>query len=294
MKRFFALALLMIMMLSLFSCGKKSNSNFKIATSFYPMYVTTLNITEGAKDIEVMNLTDSNYGCIHNYMISPEDIRKLDGTRIFVANGFEMENFIAKNSLGIPRLEVLESGEDIPNIISDENDQDNPHYWMSIENGISHCDKIAKTLAKADPANAEVYKNNAEVYKAKLEELLEEARSRMDKLDEKEMVALDDSFEYFADEFDIKFKNLLSHHGRRVTEEQILEAIEYIKKNNVKTVYVSMGEENSDAACTIKAETGCRVVALDTFTRGDINKYIKDAYFNAIRKNLDVLEENMG
>lgn len=293
MKRFFALTLLMIMMLSLFACGKKSNSNFKIATSFYPVYVATLNITEGAKDIEVMNLIDSNYGCVHNYMISPEDIRKLDGTRIFVANGLEMENFIAKNSLGIPKLEVLESGEDIPNIISDENDQDNPHYWMNIENAISHCDKITSTLEKADPANAEIYKNNAEVYKAKLGELLEEARSRMDKLAEKEMVALDDSFEYFADEFDIKFKNLLSHHGRRITEEQILEAIKYIKKNNIKTVYVSMGDENSDAARTIKTETGCRIVALDTCTRGEIDKDIKDAYFKSIRANLDILEENM-
>lgn len=292
MKRFSALILAIIMMLSLFSCAEKGNDKFRIATSFYPVYVAALNITDGAQNIELSNLTDSDYGCVHNYMISTDDMKKLDGTRIFIANGLEMENFIAKNSLGIPRLEVIESGEDMPNIIS-ENEIDNPHYWMNIENAISQCDKISDALGKADPLNAEVYKENAEKYKAKLSELLEEARSRMEKLEGKEMVALDDSFEYFADEFGIKFTNVLSKHGEKISAEKIDEAVEYIKSRRIKTVYVSMGEEGKDTTRTIAKATGCKVVALDTVTRGDINKETKDAYIKAIRKNLDILEENM-
>lgn len=292
MKRFSALILAIIMTLSLFACGKKGNDKFRIATSFYPVYVTALNITDGAQNIELTNLTDSDYGCVHNYMISTEDIKKLDGTRIFIANGLEMENFIAKNSLGIPRLEVIESGEDMPNIIS-ENEKDNPHYWMNIENAISQCDKISASLGKADPANAELYKNNAEVYKEKLSVLLEEAQSRMEKLKGKEMVALDDSFEYFADEFGIKFTNLLAKHGDKISGEKIEEAVDYIKSRRIKTVYVSMGEDESNAVRTIAKATGCKVVALDTLTRGNINNETKDAYFKAIRANINILEENM-
>ncbi len=293
MKRFFALSLAMLIMLSLFACGKKSSNNIKIATSFYPVYVTALNLTEGAENIELINLTDSNYGCIHNYMISADDIKKLDGTRLFIASGLEMENFVAKTSLGIPKLEMLESGEDIPNIIT-ENERDNPHYWMNIENAISHCDKVGRALEKADPANAEIYKKNTEEYTAKLLTLLEETRSRMELLDKKEMVALDDSFEYFADEFGLKLTKLLPRHGEKISEQEIVAAVEYIKSHKVETVYVSMGDEKSDAVSTIAKETGCRVVALNTLTRGEINGDTKDAYFNAIRENVDILEENMG
>ncbi len=292
MKRFLALSLAILMVLSLVACGKKKSNNFKIATSFYPMYVVTANLTEGAQNVEIMNLIDSNYGCVHNYMIEPQDIKNLEGARIFIASGLEMENFVGKTSLGIPRLEVLESGEDIPEIIT-EDGIDNPHYWMNIENAISHCDKVSRALIKADPANAEVYEKNAAAYTAKLTELLEEARTRTEKFKGKEMVVLDNTFDYFADEFDIKTVKLLPRHGSRISDQQINEAINYIRLYNVKNVYVSMGEEESDAVRTIKRETGCNVVVLNTLTRGDIDGGIKDAYLNAVRHNLDVLDANL-
>ena len=293
MKKFFALSLVMLMVISLAACEKKKSNNFKIATSFYPMYVVTANLTEGAQNVELMNLIDSNYGCVHNYMIEPQDIKNLQGTRVFIASGLEMENFVGKTSLGIPRLEVIESGEDIPDIIT-ENGLDNPHYWMNIENAMSHCDKVCRELVKADPANAEVYEKNAEEYNAKLSELLEEARARTEKFKGKELVVLDDTFDYFANEFGIKTVKLLPRHGSRITEQQINEAVSYIKLRNVKTVYVSVGEDESDAVRTIKRETGCNVVVLNTLTRGNIDGGTKDAYFNAIRYNLDVLEANLG
>ena len=64
--------LLCIVALIIFLCVKNAsrndkqsqeNSNFKIVTSFYPIYIMTLNVTEGANNIELKNMAELNGGC---------------------------------------------------------------------------------------------------------------------------------------------------------------------------------------------------------------------------------------
>ena len=37
---------------------EEENNKFKIVTTFYPIYVIAQNITQGAQDIELVNMTD--------------------------------------------------------------------------------------------------------------------------------------------------------------------------------------------------------------------------------------------
>ena len=43
----------------------KRDEKLNITTSFYPMYVATLNITDGVEDVEVTNLTKGTTSCLH-------------------------------------------------------------------------------------------------------------------------------------------------------------------------------------------------------------------------------------
>lgn len=54
----FIIALLLI----LTGCTKENNNNenYKIVTSFYPIYIMTYNITDGAKNVELDNMADIN------------------------------------------------------------------------------------------------------------------------------------------------------------------------------------------------------------------------------------------
>lgn len=54
----FIIALLLI----LTGCTKENNNNenYKIVTSFYPVYIMTYNITDGANDILLSNMADVN------------------------------------------------------------------------------------------------------------------------------------------------------------------------------------------------------------------------------------------
>ena len=46
---------------------QSSNSNnFKIVTSFYPMYIIAENLTQNAQNIELSNMAEVNGGCLHD------------------------------------------------------------------------------------------------------------------------------------------------------------------------------------------------------------------------------------
>ena len=52
--------LIFIVLLNLNKKKDVKDSNFKILSSFYPIYVITLNIADGAENVLVSNMTESN------------------------------------------------------------------------------------------------------------------------------------------------------------------------------------------------------------------------------------------
>ena len=79
--------LLCLTVLTLFSgCAndKETTSNntentneLKIVTSFYPIYIETINITKGIDGVVVENMTKPQTGCLHDYQMTPADMKKL-------------------------------------------------------------------------------------------------------------------------------------------------------------------------------------------------------------------------
>lgn len=71
----------------------QTENNFKIVTSFYPIYVMTLNITQGAQNIDLVNMTETNIGCLHDYTLSTNDMKKIENANAFIENGLGLESF---------------------------------------------------------------------------------------------------------------------------------------------------------------------------------------------------------
>ena len=74
----------------------EANNNFKIVTSFYPIYIIAENITNGAENIELSNMAEVNGGCLHDYTLSTNDVKKVENADVFVQNGEGIENFTDK------------------------------------------------------------------------------------------------------------------------------------------------------------------------------------------------------
>ena len=77
--------LLLVLSVAFVGCGgadkaaeKKTAEPFRIVTSFYPMYLATINITDGVNGVEVYNMTKPQTGCLHDYQLMTEDMKTLE------------------------------------------------------------------------------------------------------------------------------------------------------------------------------------------------------------------------
>lgn len=56
------ISFIIALLLTLTGCTKENsnNENYKIVTSFYPIYIMTYNITDEASNVELTNMADAN------------------------------------------------------------------------------------------------------------------------------------------------------------------------------------------------------------------------------------------
>ena len=98
-----------------------------VVTSFYPMYIATLNIVDGVDGVRLENLSEPQTGCLHDFQLTPEDMKLLSTADVFVINGGGIESFMSDVAKAYPKLDVVEACEDVALLSEDEADSDHDH-----------------------------------------------------------------------------------------------------------------------------------------------------------------------
>ena len=49
-----------------------------MVTSFYPMYIMALNVTDGVEGVKVDNMAGQQTGCLHDYQLQTKDMKNLE------------------------------------------------------------------------------------------------------------------------------------------------------------------------------------------------------------------------
>lgn len=286
-------------MLCLIGCegNNMDDSKFNIVTSFYPMYLATSNITEGAEGVTLSNLTEVSTGCLHDYQITTADMLKLSHADVLVINGGGMESFIEKAISTYPSLSIINSSiglkESHPQLIVDDefehhDDEENSHYWVSISLFIEQVRNIKDELCELDPQNSQIYEKNADNYIAKLEDLRNKMHDVIDIAKNKNIVTFHEAFLYFAKEFDLNVVDVIQREpGTYPSAKEVAEIIKNIKDKDVSAIFVEP-QYSRTAADTISKETGVLVYELDPIVTGQLEK---DAYIETMEKNLEVLKQ---
>lgn len=82
-------------------------NTFKIVTSFYPLYIMMMNLTDGVENVQLANMAEPQTGCLHDYQLRPKDLVSLEGANLFLANGGGMEEFLSDVLDTYPELTVV-------------------------------------------------------------------------------------------------------------------------------------------------------------------------------------------
>ena len=295
-----------------------------VVTSFYPMYIATLNIVDGVKGVRLENLSEPQTGCLHDFQLTPEDMKLLSTADVFVINGGGIESFMSDVAKAYPKLDVVEACEDVALLSEDDADSDhdhdhdadaesdsdhdhdheadtesdsahdhdhgdeNAHAWMSVPRYRTMVKTIASHLAQKDEAHAEEYYANAEKYDAKLAKLEKEQDSLKSLTDGQNIVIFHEAYAYVADDFSMNVCYLLDlDEERSVSAGEIKQVISAIKDDGVSVILAEelYGKSMGD---TVSRETDVHVVYIDPLNRGE---YDKDSYLDGMEQNIELIKD---
>lgn len=297
-------------------CNNNVDSNkttdddtLNIVTSFYPLYISTINITKDIPNITVTNMTKSQTGCLHDYQLTPQDLKTLENADILVINGAGMESFLDGIISQYPNLEIVDATKGLSLLEDDTHSHDdhdteyehsedddhdheyNAHVWVSVTGNIEEVKNISSQLENLNPENKEAYESNTNTYVAKLEDLKNEMHEELDNLPNRDIITFHEAFPYFAEEFNLNIAGVIEiEPDSEPSAKEIEEIINTIKEKNIKALFTEP-QYSSKVAETIAAETGATVYELDPIVTGDSNPDAYDDYINKMKKNLDVLKE---
>lgn len=266
---------------------KKQESNTtKVVTSFYPMYIIAENLMDGANNVELENMADVNVGCLHDYTLMTEDIKKVEEADIFISNGLGMESFIDKLIEANSNMKVIDSSQDIENAINSE-EETNPHIWTSIDNYILQVQTIASGLKEYDPENKDIYEENEKAYIDELENLKNKFDGELNDLEGKKAVCLNEAFEYMGEELGLELLTVQTDHEESTMSAEMLKnIIDTVKEENIEIIIIDKNDNKSNAE-TIANETGAKIYELNSGLTGNLDK---DAYIKQMEENIEILK----
>ncbi|MEO2037206.1 MAG: zinc ABC transporter substrate-binding protein, partial [Martelella sp.] len=79
-----------------------------------------------------------------------------------------------------------------------------PHMWLDPMNAKAFAAAMAETLSENDPANAEIYADNAEKLEARLDGLTADIQAQIDAVNAKPYVVFHDAYHYFGNRFGVE------------------------------------------------------------------------------------------
>ncbi len=197
---FVALASLAVVTTSPSSAADK----LKVVTTFTILGDMVKNV--GREQVALTTLVGPDADA-HVYEPTPADARALAAADLVVVNGLGFEGWI-------DRL-VRVSGYKGPIVVASEGiaaltaaeDRPDPHAWQDLANGRLDVANIARALAAADPAHADVYRRRAENYDRELAALDRDIRDRLEAFpgDRRKVITSHDAFQYFGRAYGIDF-----------------------------------------------------------------------------------------
>ncbi len=283
----------MFMLILSAGCGNQQaqKDNFRVVTSFYPVYITVANITAGVEGVETVNMTEAQTGCLHDYSLTTKDMRTLENADVFVINGGGMESFLEKVSADMPKLAVISASDSDKIVMLKDKQGENPHVWLSVTYAIAQTKKITADLCEKDPSHADAYRKNALDYVMKLEKLREEMHEGLDNLPNKDIITFHEAFPYFAREFKLNIVAALEQEpGVEPSPKEVEETIEIVNKMPTKVIFTEP-QYSPAVAETIARETGAKLYALDPIVTGNADENARDDYINKMKQNAAVLKE---
>jgi zinc/manganese transport system substrate-binding protein/manganese/iron transport system substrate-binding protein len=202
----------------------------------------------------------------HEFEPKPSDLQAIVNSNLVLKNGVGLDDWVDKiitNAGGVRPLVVV--SKDVPIRTGDEAEPaGDPHIWFSAANAMTMTRNIRDALVQADPANADTYKANADIYLKQLDDLDKYIMAQVDTVppDQRKMVTNHDAFGYYIDRYNLTFVGSIipsMSTEAQPSAQDVADLIKKIREQNVKAIFLE-SSINPKLAEQIANDAGVKVV----------------------------------
>jgi len=269
----------------------------RIVTTFLPGFNVAKNVAGDLAEVE--NLVPGNVS-LHDYQLSPGELRKLNGADLIFLNGLGLETFLDRavksGGAGLQRKTVTLSdglhGQLIHGHAPHQREEaghdhaHDPHIWLDPTLMAHALTNALRALQKADPQNSEAYTKNAAAYSAKLQALDAELKAQLAPVKSVPFITYHNAFGYFVRRYELTLAGVVERVPEippSTRERAQLQGV--IREKKVKALFSEPGG-NSPLAKSIAQDTGIRLGELDPLEMGTLSA---ESYEQGMRRNAQAL-----
>ncbi|MFT5807451.1 MAG: manganese/iron transport system substrate-binding protein [Moritella dasanensis] len=237
-----------------------AEAQFKVVTTFTVIADMVRNV---AGDAAIVTSITKPNAEIHNYQVTPGDIRRAQGADLIIYNGLNLELWFDKffrNLTDVPSIVVTKGIVPMGIAKGPYSGKPNPHAWMSASNALIYVENIRLALVEYDRDNRAIYNQNALRYSAQILDAVEPFKQQLTRLpkDKRWLVTSEGAFSYLTRDYDLKELYLWPINAdSQGTPQQVRHVIDAVKANNIAAIF-SESTVSARPAQQVARETGSR------------------------------------
>ena len=283
--------------------GSSQEEGLTVLATTYPVYLFARTVAQGVEGVTVERLNTGSVSCLHDYTLSVDDMKKIEGADVIAMNGAGLEDFM-DDALAASSAAVIDCSQGVAlfenaDHIHEEGDGGHdhghwdPHYWMDPGNAAVMVRNLQEGFALADPDHGDAYARNGEEAAGQLPSFAGDCTQALEGAEGAALITFHDGFHYFAQALGLPLlASIEEEEGSEASAMEINVITQLVKEHQLPVIFTEVN--GSDAtANAISRETGCQVAQLtmlmDGPEEGDLSTYLE-----GVRSNVNTIVSFFG
>jgi len=197
----------------------------------------------GGEHVKVTTLVSPD-GDPHSFEPSPKDSKAINASDVVFVSGLGLEGWIDRlvTASGYKgHLVTASEGVNSRKMEEDGKQITDPHAWNSMANGVIYATNVMNALIKADPEDADYFRQRGKAYIEQLQKLDAWAKTEFTGIPQskRKVLTSHDAFGYFGQEYHVSFMAPVGFSTEaEASASGVASLIKQIKEQQVKTYFI--------------------------------------------------------
>jgi zinc transport system substrate-binding protein len=277
-----------LLLLSDVSAAEKA---LRVVSTFLPGYCIAANVAGDLGQVE--NLLPGTVS-LHDYQLTPTDLRKIASADLIVINGLGMESFLDKalaNTGPQTAGKIVRLSDGMESELIREDGVFNPHIWLDPRLAMRGVSNVVKALQTRDAGHSQQYEKNAASYMERLRALDASIEKTLEPVRAVAFVTYHNAFPYFVRRYGLTLAGVVE----RVPEvapspKEMSRLLETIRERKAHAIFTEPAE-GTRLVRQIASDNNMKVAELDPLETGQLEPR---GYEEGLRRNAQTLRKILG